>query len=160
VIKGWYIARYPEEKEGDTSSWYASFWNFTALYSDSRFGKEWCLSPEQSLSIHSGNLTVPKQLLIRSPKASNNRINLIHGTSAFDSRVDIPSLTKRTEFEGVQVYSLISGLIAVSADFYTRHSTDARTSLAMVKDASGILANLLDGGKSVVAGVWQGRSVI
>jgi Fic family protein len=156
VIKGWYIARHPEEKDGDTSSWYASFWNFTALYSDSRFGKEWCLSPEQSLSIHSGNLTVPKQLLIRSPKASNNRINLIHGTSAFDSRVDIPSPTERTKFEGVQVYSLISGLIAVSADFYTRHSTDARTSLAMVKDASGILANLLDGGKSVVAGRLAG----
>ena len=156
VIKGWYIARNPEEKEGDTSSWYASFWKFAALYSDSRFGKEWCLSPEQSLSIHSGNLTVPPQLLIRSPKASNNRIDLIHGTSAFDSRVDIPSSTERIEFEGVQVYSLISGLIAVGADFYTRHSTDARTSLAMVKDASGILANLLDGGKSVVAGRLAG----
>ena len=156
VIKGWYISCPSDEKQGDTTSWYVSFWNFIAAYIDSRFAKDWCLSPEQSLSLHSGNFTVPPQLLIRSQKASNNRVNLLHGTSVFDSKVEIPSKGDRVEIDGVQTYSLSSGLVTVSADFFTRNSTDARTCLAMVKDSSEVLAKLLDGGKSVVAGRLAG----
>ncbi len=156
VIKGWYISHPPEEKSGDTTSWYVSFWSFIASYIDSRFAKEWCLSPEQSLSLHSGNVTVPKQLLVRSPKASNNRVNLIHDCSVFDSKVEIPSNNDRIEINGVQTYSLTLGLVTVSADFFIRQPTDARICLAMVKGSSEVLAKLLDGGKSVVAGRLAG----
>jgi len=156
VIKGWYISCPSDEKLGETTSWYVSFWLFIASYIDTRFAREWCLSPEQSLSLHSGNFMVPTQLLIRSPKASNNRINLLHDSSVFDSKVEIPLQRERVEIEGIQVYSLEEGLIVVGADFYTRHPTDARTCLAMVKDSSDVLAKLLDGGKSVVAGRLSG----
>ncbi|MHC4215527.1 MAG: Fic family protein, partial [Planctomycetota bacterium] len=156
VIKGWYISCPSDEKKSETTSWYVSFWVFIASYIDARFAKKWCLSPEQSLSLQSGNFIVPTQLLIRSPKASNNRVNLLHGSSVFDSKVEIPHQKERKEIEGVQVYSLEAGLVAVGADFYTRHPTDARTCLAMVKDSSDILAKLLDGGKSVVAGRLSG----
>ena len=63
VIKGWYISKRPEELDGDTTSWYTSFWHFAAAYINSRFGDNWCLSPEQSLFLHSGNKTVPAQLI-------------------------------------------------------------------------------------------------
>ena len=151
VIKGWYISCPSDEKQGETTSWYISYWIFIASYIDTRFAKEWCLSPEQSLSLQSGNFMVPPQLLIRSPKASNNRVNLLHGSSVFDSKVEIPHQKERKLIEGVQVYSLEAGLVAVGADFYTRHPTDARNCLAMVKDSADVLAKLLDGGKSVVA---------
>jgi hypothetical protein len=83
-------------------------------------------------------------------------VNLLHGSSVFDSKVEIPHHNERNEMEGVQVYSLEAGLVAVSSDFYTRYPTDARTCLAMVKDSSGVLAKLLDGGKSMVAGRLAG----
>jgi hypothetical protein len=156
VIKGWYIASRPEEKKGDSTSWYASFWNFTSAYIDSRFGKNWCLSPEQSLSLHSGNFTVPTQLLVRSLMASNNKISLFSGISFFDSKVDIPAQNDRTEIEGVQVYTMVSGLIACGADFFSRYPVDARTCLTMVKDSSEVLAGLLDGGKTTIAGRLAG----
>jgi Fic family protein len=156
VIKGWYISCPPDEKQGETTSWYLSFWNFIASYIDSRFARDWCLSPDQSLLLHSGNFAAPIQLLVRSPRASNNRVNLIHGYSVFDSKVKIPHHNEREEIEGLQIYSLEAALVAVGADFYKRHSTDARTCLAMVKDSSGVLAKLLDGGKSVVAGRLSG----
>ncbi|MBT3801575.1 MAG: cell filamentation protein Fic, partial [Bacteroidetes bacterium] len=67
IIKGWYIASNPEYLQGDTTSWYSSFWDFAKVYLNSRFGKEWCLSPDQSLKLHGGNKSVPVQLLVRSP---------------------------------------------------------------------------------------------
>jgi hypothetical protein len=152
VIKGWYITVRPEEKQGDTTSWYMTFWYFASVYLHFRFGEDWCLSPDQSLALHSGNFTVPKQLLVRSPKAANNNIELLNGTSFFDLKLDIPEKTSRVTVDGIQAYSLVSGLIASGSDFFIRHPTDARTCLAMIKDASELLPILLDGGKSVVAG--------
>jgi len=55
VIKGWYIPTRPDEAPGDSTAWYACFWRFCAAYLNERFGVEWCLSPEQSLSLHAGN---------------------------------------------------------------------------------------------------------
>ena len=54
VMKGWYIPSRPDEVVGESTAWYASFWNFCTLYLDERFGADWCLSPEQSLLLHAG----------------------------------------------------------------------------------------------------------
>lgn len=50
VIKGWYVPSRPDETTGESTAWYASFWEFCASYLSERFGADWCLSPEQSLS--------------------------------------------------------------------------------------------------------------
>ena len=156
VIKGWYIASRPDTSKGDTTSWYTSFWKFAAIYLGSRFEKNWCLSPDQSLRVLGGNRTVPTQLLARAPKARNKITKLIHNTSILDIRTPLPPKTEIRSVDGLNVYSLESGLIACGADFFTRHPTDARTCLAMVRDASEILAKLLESGKSVVAGRLAG----
>jgi len=156
VIKGWYISTRPDEQEGDTTSWYISFWYFISVYLEARFGKNWCLSPEQSLLLHSGKRTVPKQLLVRSPKAQNNIINLLHGTSLFDFKVALPPQNQRDEIEGNQVYSLAAGLVFCSADFFFNYSTDARICLSMIKNSSELLSILLGGGHSVIAGRLAG----
>lgn len=156
VIKGWYISVRPDIVEGDSTSWYTSFWHFASVYFKKRFGKDWCLSPEQSIFIHSGNHTVPKQLLVRSPKAGNNIIDLIHGTSFFDLTSSIPSKEEIVEKDGVNLFSLTTALIACSPNFFSQYPTDARTALAMVKDSSEILTRLLDGGHSIIAGRLAG----
>ncbi|MBN1790015.1 MAG: Fic family protein [Bacteroidales bacterium] len=156
VIKGWYISTRPDEREGNTTSWYTSFWYFASVYFNARFGKNWCLSPEQSLSIHGGNMTVPKQLLVRSPNAQNNIIQLLHGTSFLDFSLTLPPASEREEKDGIQIYSLAAGLLSCSPEFFSGNATDARTCLATVKDSSEILSLLLDGGHSVKAGRLAG----
>ena len=37
VIKGWYIPRRPDDVRGESTAWYASFWQFAAAYLESRF---------------------------------------------------------------------------------------------------------------------------
>ena len=81
VMRGWYIPSRPDETPGDSTTWYASFWGFCATYLRGRFDNDWCLSPEQSLFLHTGNQTVPKQLLVRSPKGGNKPITLLFASS-------------------------------------------------------------------------------
>src|SRR5271154_3792749 len=91
VMKGWYIPSRPDEVKGESTAWYASFWRFCAVYLEERFGKDWCLSPGQSLSLHGGSWMVPKQLVVRSPKARNKVTKLPHGTSLLDLRAALPA---------------------------------------------------------------------
>ena len=156
VMKGWFIATRPDAPKGDTTSWYTSFWNFVQVYLSSRFDESWCLSPDQSLRLLVGNRTVPSQLLVRSPKARNKVTQLIHNTSILDMRLSLPAKDDITVLDGINVFSLESGLIAVTADFFARYAIDARACLVMVKDASVLLAKLLEGGHSVIAGRLAG----
>ena len=156
VIKGWYIPSRPDEVKGESTTWYASFWRFCAVYLEDRFGKDWCLSPENSLSFHGGNWTVPRQLVVRSSKGRNKVTRLPHGTSLLDLRAALPAIGDREGKEGMRIFSLESALIACSPSYFSRNPTDVRAALSMIRDASGILARLLEGGHSTIAGRLAG----
>jgi hypothetical protein len=156
VVKGWYIPSRPDEVKAESTAWYASFWRFCAAYLEKRFGKEWCLSPAQSLSLHAGNSTVPRQLVVRSPGARNHVTGLPHGTSLLDLRAALPAEGDRVDKEGLRMFSVESALMACSPNYFSTNSTDVRAVLPMVREASGLLARLLEGGHTVIAGRLAG----
>lgn len=156
VMKGWYVVASPDEARGESTAWYAAFWGFCSTYLDERFGDSWCLAPEQSLSLHSGNLSVPNQLLIRHPKAGNKVVNLPHGTSLLDIRASLPVAEHYQQKNGMRLFSLESAFVSCSANFFAQHPTDARAALSMLPDASSLLALLLEGGHSTIAGRMAG----
>ena len=87
VIKGWVISASPGARAGDSTAWYASFWEFCARYAGERFGDEWHLSPEQSLWLHGEKTTIPDQVVVCSRKGTNHQIELLFGTSAYDLKI-------------------------------------------------------------------------
>jgi hypothetical protein len=156
VIKGWYIPSRPDEVKGDSTAWYASFWRFCTAYLEARFGAHWCLSPEQSLSLHAGNWTVPGQLAARSPRAGNKVTKLPHSTSLLELRIALPGVADRKEEAGLRLFSMESALIACSPNHFSNNATEVRAVLPMIRDASGLLAQLLEGGHTVIAGRLAG----
>jgi hypothetical protein len=156
VMKGWYVPSDPEEQKGESTGWYASFWDFSAAYLNQRFGKDWCLSPEQSLFLHAGNRTVPQQLLVRTPKGGNKPTNLPHGTSLMAVKLAVPEAEHRQETDKLRTYTLPASLVFTGPGLFRRNSTDARAALAMIQDASEVLAILLEGGHSKRAGRLAG----
>ena len=156
VMKGWYIPAHPEEPAGESTAWYASFWRFCGDYLKSRFGNQWCLSPEQSLSIHSGNWNVPAQLLVRTPKGGNKPISLLHETSIMDVRLKLPDKNDIEIKGNFRIITLSAALISCAPGYYSNNSIEARVALSMISDASEILHKLLDGGHSTIAGRLAG----
>src|SRR5262245_57657767 len=84
VMKGWLISSGPGDRVDDSTPWYSSFWEFCASYCDERFGREWHLSPEQSLLFHAENTVIPSQVIVYSPKGTNHTIKLLFGTTLYD----------------------------------------------------------------------------
>ena len=156
VMRGWYIATSPGDRPGDTTPWYTSYWDFVYRYLTDRFGEQWCLSPEASLALHAGDWTVPRQLLIRAPRGNNRPIALPHNTSIYDMRVALPKAGDIRVENGLRFYSAPAALVAAAPAMFEQQPLNLRVVLAQQRDASELLAKLLEGGHSVVAGRLAG----
>ena len=153
VMKGWLISSSPDVAAGDTTPWFASFWEFCASYCRARFGRDWHLSPEQSLLLHAENTVIPPQLIVYTPKGTNNAIGLPFGTSLYDLRQRVmPPPADLTERDGLNLVAPEAALVKVPEVCFVRNPVDAQVVLAGIPDTSNLLRRLLDGGHSVIAG--------
>ena len=156
VTKGWYIPADPSAQPGETTSWYSAYWDFLARFLHHKFGESWCLSADQSLLIHAGNNTVPQQLMLRSPLGNNSPTPLPHHTSLFNLRATIPDGEQTIIKNGMRIYDLPSSLIYSTPAVYKKNPIDARTALALIRDASEVLPILLEHGHTTFAGRLAG----
>ena len=156
-MKGWLMSAEPGTAPGDTTPWYASFWDFCRRYCQERFGDAWHLSAEQSLLVHAEHAAIPKQVVIHSPQATNDRIELLFGTSFFALRVDVlPPPSDLETKEGLRVYRVAPALVRASPDFFARYPLETEIATAMIRDPSELLERLLDGRHAVIAGRLAG----
>lgn len=156
VTRGWYIATPQEESNGDSTSWYISYWDFCAQYLKERYGEDYYISAEQSIKLHTGNTTVPKQLIVRSPKGNNRSTEFLFETSLFVMKSALPNREEIEEIDSLKILSLPSSIVHCSSSCFQDNSVDMRTALLMIKDSSDLLKILLEGGHSVVAGRLMG----
>src|ERR1043166_3126952 len=156
VIKGWLISTNPGAARGDTTPWFSLFWEFCARYCQSRFAKDWHLSPEQSLLLHAEDTTIPQQVIVYSPKGTNNTLSLLFGTSLYDLKARMPKAPELMVKNRLRLFKPAAALARVSEDFIRTHPSKVHALLAGIKDSSEILGPLLEGGRTVVAGRLAG----
>src|SRR5215470_8810324 len=153
VMKGWLISSSPDTQPSESTPWHASFWEFCARYCDERFGDQWHLSPEQSLFLHGERTVIPDQLVVHSPKATNNDIKLLFGTTLYDLKVaDMPASAALMVREGLRLFTPEGALVRVPMSFFQLYPLEAQVVMASLADASDLLRLLLNGGHSAKAG--------
>jgi fido (protein-threonine AMPylation protein) len=157
VMKGWLISSSPGAREGDSTPWLASFWEFCASYCRDRFDDAWHLSPEQSLLLHAQNTVIPTQVVIYTPKGTNHAMNLLFGTSLYDlKQPEMPPAADVSVKDGLRLFSPAAALVKVPEVFFTRKPIETQVVLAGIRDASDVLRLLLNGGHSAKAGQIAG----
>jgi len=151
IMKGWYVCGNPHDSDGDTTSWYATFWAFVSGYLSKRFGKRYCLNPEASLMLHTGNTTVPRQVTCVTIESGNSKVDLPFATSVliYPQPKNVPS--SRVEIRGLQVWPLNEALCMTGPQFFVNNPREAEIALAMVRNASELLTTLLAGDMMVTA---------
>lgn len=151
VMKGWYICSSPSDNDGDTTAWYASFWAFVSGYLGKRFGKRYCLNPEASLMLHTGNTTVPRQVTCVTIESGTSKVDLPFDTSllVYPDKKRVP--TARQEVRGLQIWPVAEALCLVGPSFFVNNPREAEIALATIRNASELLPTLLAGDKMVTA---------
>lgn len=157
VMKGWLISSSPGVRAGDSTPWYASFWEFCGRYCTERFGDDWHVSPEQSLLLFAENTVVPKQVVIYSPKGTNHTIELPFGTSLYDLKQS--TMLNGADVvvkDGLRMFSASAALVKVPESAFARWPLETQVALTRLRNGSDLLRLLLAGGNSVKAGALAG----
>ncbi len=151
VMKGWYICSSPKDNDADTTAWCASFWAFVSGYLGKRFGKRYCLNPETSLMLQTGNTTVPRQVTCVTIDSGTSKVDLPFDTSllVYPDKNRVPNA--RVEVRGLQAWPVAEALCLVGPSFFVHHPREAEIALATVRHASELLPTLLAGDKMVTA---------
>ncbi|MGD0519812.1 MAG: DUF1488 family protein [Terracidiphilus sp.] len=157
VMKGWLISASPSARAGDSTPWYASFWEFCARYCLERFGDDWHLSAEQSLWLHGERTVIPDQVVVCSPKGTNHTMKLLFGTSIYDLKEsEAPPSENLVTRDGLRLYAPAVSLVAVAESFFARNPVESQVVLGSLADVSDLLRLLLNGGHSAKAGYLAG----
>lgn len=143
VMKGWYVCANPGDSDGDSTAWYASYWAFLSGYLGKRFGKRYCLNPEASLLLQTGNTVIPQQVVVVTKQGGSSVLKLPSETSLllYEDENKVPK--NRVESRGLQVYPVPEALAQVPASFFRNHPRDAQIALSLVRDPSELLSVLL-----------------
>jgi hypothetical protein len=151
VMKGWYICGSPSDNDADTTAWYASFWAFVSGYLGKRFGKRYCLNPETSLMLHTGNTAVPRQVTCVTIDSGTAKVDLPFENSllVYPEKNRVPSA--RVAVRGLQVWPVAEALCLVGPSFFVNNPREAEIALATIRHASELLPTLLAGDKMVTA---------
>ncbi|MCB0879978.1 MAG: Fic family protein [Thermoleophilia bacterium] len=153
VVKGWWIAASPATRPGDSTPWYATFWEFCAAYCAERYGTRWHLSAEHSLLRIVGSNTIPTQVVVHAVGANNRQLVLPFETSLFAVRRDaMPPNGEIVEIDGLRLLDPALSLTRVTDAFFQTRPLEAQLALGQLSDVSDVLRHLLEGGHARVAG--------
>ncbi len=143
IMKGWYLLVKPELAGGDSSAWYASFWDFLRLYLADLHQGEYCLSAENSLDLHTGNSQVPSQVVVISSKGGGSTQELPYQTSLL-VYADPKNLPEETvSFKGLKIMSLPYALCRASVAYFQRNQREAEIALQMIRQSAELTHLLL-----------------
>lgn len=139
IIRGWYLVVRPDLPPGDSTAWYANFWDFLATYLRYHYDSDYCLSAECSLDFHLGNPAIPKQVIVMAKSGSGSNLPLPYETSllVYGDPSRLPQ--KRENIRGLQVMSLAYALCKVSPTYFERSPKEAEIALRSVSAPEELL---------------------
>lgn len=156
IITGWYLLASPQTIQGESTSWFASFWVFIQQYLHERFAEDYCLSAESSLDIHTANNVIPQQVVVITKTGGNYTLSLPHHTSIViyqDSKKFPTSIQTKNK---LQLMPVSMALCRATKSFFQRQPMNAKIALFMLQDPSELTRHLLQGGMVQAAGRLAG----
>jgi hypothetical protein len=144
IIRGWYLLVRPDIPGGDSTAWYANFWDFLKIYLHFHYGSDYCLSAECSLDVHLGSTVIPKQLIIMALKGSGKPLQLPHEVSLLVYATSSALPEEREEIRGLQIMTLPYALCKVTPTYYQTSPQEAEIALRSLSSTSDLMRVILN----------------
>lgn len=160
IMRGWYFLVPPDAPRGETALWHGNFWTFLGLYLEDRVGREYCLSPEISLDLQSGETATPTQVIAILSRGGNNTTTLRFADTGITCSLLTYSAPDRlpanpVRFRGLNLMPVGHALARVSPTYFRTNRPQAEVLLRTTSApdlASGILEVDKEAGAARVLG--------
>lgn len=138
IIQGWYLLVRPDICPGDSSGWYATFWDFLYVYLTHFYRQDYCLSAEHSLDLHLGMTSIPQQVVVMAPKGRGAPLKLLFDTSLLIYASEGPPSGDKEVLRRLQVMSLPYALCKVAPIFFQLQPCEAEIALQSIKSSDDL----------------------
>lgn len=144
IVKGWYFLVRPGLAAGESTAWYASFWDFLDTYLTERFKDDYCLSATASLELHVGVNVVPRQVIAITAHGGKTLLSLPHETSLLVYQ-DAKSLPREVaKVNGIRVMPLPLALCRLPPVYFQANPINAELALRALPDVGALIRVILD----------------
>jgi hypothetical protein len=156
ICKGWYLLSRPLDKDGDSTVWYAAFWDFLSVYLEERFGADYCLSAASSIDLHIGANVIPRQVIALTAHGGKMQLSLPHNTSVlvYQDAKNLPSAAEAVH--GVRAMPLALALCRIQPVFFENQQLNAEIALRALKSVDDLVRVFLETGSSALAARFVG----
>lgn len=156
ICKGWYLLSRPTQRAGESTVWYAAFWDFLSVYLQERFGNDYCLSALPSLEVHIGANLVPRQVTAITARGGTSKLDLPHETSllVYQDAKNVPRTVEVVN--ALRVMPLPVALCRIPVTFFQTRGTDAEIALRAVKSVDDLVRVILESESPGLAGRFAG----
>ncbi|RAR99354.1 Fic/DOC family protein [Ensifer adhaerens] len=151
IMNGWIaVNSRPSDRRRVDVAWSTVYWEFLQRYLNDRFEDQWVLSPETSVSLWAENWSIAKQIVVRSPQANNQVLQMPGDTSIFMLRV--PERDVSELHNGMRVLPKEEAVINLSKNSWSTAATDIISVLGSIRGSSTLTRVLLSNRRSTIAG--------
>lgn len=156
IVKGWYFLVRPGIEAGESTAWYASFWNFLATYLTERFRDDYCLNAVASLELQVGTTMVPRQVVAMTAHGGKTLLNLPHETSVlvYEDAKSLP--VEVVLVDGLRVMPLAHALSRLPPAYFRSNPVNSELALRALPDISELIRIVLAAHSSAQAGRFAG----
>lgn len=145
ILKGWYFVSDPTADAGDTTPFYANFWEYLARYLTERFGPDYCLTAEQSLLRHAQHNVIPPtvNVMLAVNQSQVQALAFGHTVALYPGKGGFPAPEYQTILLGLRCLSAPYCLVNLPPRYFTAHAREVQIVMAQITDP-GTLAALVD----------------
>lgn len=145
ILKGWYFVSDPAAGMGDTTPFFANFWEYLTRYLSERFGPDYCLTAEHSLLRHAQYNVIPRtvNVLLAVNQSQVQALAFGHTVALFPGKSTFPTPGQQTEIDGLRCMTIPHCLVNLPPRHFMAYGREVQIVMAQLQDP-GVLAALAD----------------
>ncbi|TAA73705.1 MAG: hypothetical protein CDV28_1681, partial [Candidatus Electronema aureum] len=142
ILKGWYFVSDPTAEQGDTTPFFANFWEYLARYLGERFGAGYCLTAEHSLLRHAQHTVIPKtvHVVLQSNQSQVQALAFGHTVAMFPGKSAFPTAAQTVDLHGLRCMSLPLCLVNLPPRHFTAYGREVQIVMSQLQDPGALAA--------------------
>lgn len=143
ILKGWYFVSDPLAEQGDTTPFFANFWEYLARYLTERFGATgYCLTAEHSLLRHAQYSVIPKtvHVVLASNQSHVQELAFGHTIAMFPGKSTFPKAAQTVEVDGLRCMAMPYCLVNLPPRHFVAYSREVQIVMSQLQDPGALAA--------------------
>lgn len=145
ILKGWYFVSDPLAALGDTTPFFANYWEYLSSYLSERFGRDYCLTAEHSLLRQAHHNVVPRQLnvMLAVNQSQIQELAFGHSVALYPGGKSFPAPAEQETLMGVRCMSAPYCLVMLNPRYFKDYAREVQIVMGKIEDP-GAIAALVD----------------